>query len=46
MLHENKEFLLTEVKAEVLAVVLADLRCRYINKDVSNTLSNATVAYD
>lgn len=46
MLHGNKEFLLTEVKVMVLAVVLADLCCRYILKYVSKTLSNATVACD
>lgn len=46
MLHVNKEFLLTEVKFRALAVVLADLRCRYIIKYVSTTLSNATVACD
>lgn len=45
MLYVNKK-LLTEVKVKFLAVVLADLCCRYIIKYVSNTLSNATIACD
>lgn len=37
---------LTEVKVMVVAMELTDLCCRYICYNVSNTLSNATVACD